>query len=117
MSFYVFFFTSRRRHTRCALVTGVQTCALPIFSSLLDQAWHQLVCLHHVREMKRSVAMSVLDIHVASHLNQPCGGLNYTCCRQRLVRHRHGSESSQDMQGSLATVVRHAYPLFSEEQL
>src|SRR3546814_6561978 len=24
------FFSSRRRHTRCALVTGVQTCALPI---------------------------------------------------------------------------------------
>src|SRR3546814_2168056 len=28
----VFFFSSRRRHTRCALVTGVQTCALPILS-------------------------------------------------------------------------------------
>src|SRR3546814_3730308 len=28
---HVFFFSSRRRHTRCALVTGVQTCALPIF--------------------------------------------------------------------------------------
>src|SRR3546814_4001813 len=28
---FVFFFSSRRRHTRCALVTGVQTCALPIF--------------------------------------------------------------------------------------
>src|SRR3546814_17954484 len=27
-----FFFSSRRRHTRCALVTGVQTCALPICS-------------------------------------------------------------------------------------
>src|SRR3546814_6192039 len=27
--FYLFF-SSRRRHTRCALVTGVQTCALPI---------------------------------------------------------------------------------------
>src|SRR3546814_15729665 len=26
----MFFFPSRRRHTRCALVTGVQTCALPI---------------------------------------------------------------------------------------
>src|SRR3546814_11294906 len=26
-----FFFSSRRRHTRCALVTGVQTCALPIW--------------------------------------------------------------------------------------
>src|SRR3546814_13702709 len=28
--FNCFFFSSRRRHTRCALVTGVQTCALPI---------------------------------------------------------------------------------------
>src|SRR3546814_18222089 len=27
----LFFFSSRRRHTRCALVTGVQTCVLPIF--------------------------------------------------------------------------------------
>src|SRR3546814_8213758 len=27
----VVFFSSRRRHTRCALVTGVQTCALPIY--------------------------------------------------------------------------------------
>src|SRR3546814_5832468 len=30
MSECVCFFSSRRRHTRCALVTGVQTCALPI---------------------------------------------------------------------------------------
>src|SRR3546814_10856396 len=30
-----FFFSSRRRHTRCALVTGVQTCALPILNSPL----------------------------------------------------------------------------------
>src|SRR3546814_6606216 len=29
-----FFFSSRRRHTRCALVTGVQTCALPIFDDV-----------------------------------------------------------------------------------
>src|SRR3546814_4985051 len=30
MAWFVFF-SSRRRHTRCALVTGVQTCALPIW--------------------------------------------------------------------------------------
>src|SRR3546814_1638895 len=30
---FVFFFSSRRRHTRCALVTGVQTCALPIWDA------------------------------------------------------------------------------------
>src|SRR3546814_1375375 len=30
LDYMFFFFSSRRRHTRCALVTGVQTCALPI---------------------------------------------------------------------------------------
>src|SRR3546814_997568 len=38
---WFFFFSSRRRHTRCALVTGVQTCALPIYyivGSLAAQA-------------------------------------------------------------------------------
>src|SRR3546814_3764321 len=30
MALFVLFFSSRRRQTRCALVTGVQTCALPI---------------------------------------------------------------------------------------
>ena len=37
---WVFFFSSRRRHTRCADVTGVQTCALPIciYSTYLDEA-------------------------------------------------------------------------------
>src|SRR3546814_4765869 len=33
----MFFFSGRRLHTRCALVTGVQTCALPI-SRLVDQS-------------------------------------------------------------------------------
>src|SRR3546814_3410928 len=31
----LFFFSSRRRHTMCALVTGVQTCALPILALML----------------------------------------------------------------------------------
>src|SRR3546814_8867142 len=34
----MFLFSSRRRHTRCALVTGVQTCALPISTSPLPGA-------------------------------------------------------------------------------
>src|SRR3546814_1475395 len=33
-SYLIFFFSSRRRHTRCALVTGVQTCALPIWFAI-----------------------------------------------------------------------------------
>src|SRR3546814_3278728 len=35
-----FFFSSRRRHTRCALVTGVQTCALPICKQIRHRGWH-----------------------------------------------------------------------------
>src|SRR3546814_3220066 len=36
LSVMCFFFSSRRRHTRCALVTGVQTCALPIYVGSCD---------------------------------------------------------------------------------
>src|SRR3546814_5816206 len=36
-SLLFFFFSSRRRHTRCALVTGVQTCALPIYPASIQQ--------------------------------------------------------------------------------
>src|SRR3546814_2501525 len=40
MLFLVLFFllSSRRRHTRCALVTGVQTCALPISRYFVERA-------------------------------------------------------------------------------
>src|SRR3546814_10081226 len=37
-----FFFSSRRRHTRCALVTGVQTCALPILAAAADIGFEML---------------------------------------------------------------------------
>src|SRR3546814_1697968 len=43
--FLFFFFASRRRHTRCALVTGVQTCALPICIWLIpNQAINEVIC-------------------------------------------------------------------------
>src|SRR3546814_8735693 len=45
-----FFFSSRRRHTRCALVTGVQTCALPIWEAGVDNCAHiRLVHTHPKR--------------------------------------------------------------------
>src|SRR3546814_8878481 len=42
---FCFFFSSRRRHTRCALVTGVQTCALPI----LKMAMTRPICARSTR--------------------------------------------------------------------
>src|SRR3546814_3426066 len=43
----VFFFSSRRRHTRCALVTGVQTCALPISAKMHESLQTTAQLTHH----------------------------------------------------------------------
>src|SRR3546814_6305848 len=43
-----FFFSSRRRHTRCALVTGVQTCALPILIAATARHSAQNIAFHEV---------------------------------------------------------------------
>src|SRR3546814_9633470 len=48
----IFFFASRRRHTRCALVTGVQTCALPISVEPADR--------HHGHSRGQLVPSSVV---------------------------------------------------------
>src|SRR3546814_19414098 len=37
------FFSSRRRHTSCALVTGVQTCALPISIAIFIMLYYHLM--------------------------------------------------------------------------
>src|SRR3546814_4892810 len=57
----VFCFSSRRRHTRCALVTGVQTCALPICTpgSAADLRGHVLV--GYVPEFIFSPELDYLD--------------------------------------------------------
>src|SRR3546814_8329597 len=46
VALYVFFFSSRRRHTRCALVTGVQTCALPISELRHREVVDHVACGH-----------------------------------------------------------------------
>src|SRR3546814_6128652 len=47
-----FFFSSRRRHTRCALVTGVQTCALPILFTKHGESIEQARRNRHVEGFK-----------------------------------------------------------------
>src|SRR3546814_7926840 len=55
-----FLFSSRRRHTRCALVTGVQTCALPISAEGIDKGCAML-CICFMQS-----AVSVLLIFIMS---------------------------------------------------
>src|SRR3546814_5605364 len=65
MFFVCFFFSSRRRHTRCALVTGVQTCALPILAAMIDSlsvsGKHlEPLPLKHLSEAERALGASGL---------------------------------------------------------
>src|SRR3546814_5001558 len=60
---FCFFFSSRRRHTRCALVTGVQTCALPIW---LEERKQILYLLGPVGGGKSSLAerlKALMEVH------------------------------------------------------
>src|SRR3546814_2980395 len=57
----VFFFSSRRRHTRCALVTGVQTCALPIYA-LADHVPAEVMEDRYHRFMEKQQAISAAKL-------------------------------------------------------
>src|SRR3546814_224345 len=61
-----FFFSNRRRHTICALVTGVQTCALPIYNAVLVLAGDI-----DVETAKKKVARYFGDIPASPTMTQP----------------------------------------------
>src|SRR3546814_6148465 len=53
------FCSSRRRHTSCALVTGVQTCALPILPGIGPKTASWIV-----RNRRASDHVAILDVHI-----------------------------------------------------
>src|SRR3546814_5432776 len=63
------FFSSRIRHTRCALVTGVQTCALPIFGGKAGT----VMVADAAPSARRSVgyAARILECRPAARLHDP----------------------------------------------
>src|SRR3546814_3488284 len=79
---YVFFFSSRRRHTRCPLGTGVQTCALPIDRLRVHQVEVAAAVLRlrgiavpalHVEVVDADVAdRATIQVRLAHHAHQ-CG--------------------------------------------
>src|SRR3546814_3946269 len=71
----LFFFSSRRRHTRCALVTGVQTCALPICQVTLEyvdgkpvRATSVVVSTQHAGELDQDAVREIVRPHVVNVL-------------------------------------------------
>src|SRR3546814_7593175 len=90
-----FFFSSRRRHTRCALVTGVQTCALPIYWPLCQHCrWPRcsmnattparLSCLsNNISQRCGNGALSTSSLPVISfaHVWRRCAVMWHRLCR------------------------------------
>src|SRR3546814_11597613 len=78
----IFFVSSRRRHTICALVTGVQTCALPIWSLIharpvggrgVSGPLGQRPDVAH--QMKKQFA-GLLEVHHVSRMFEPAEALD-----------------------------------------
>src|SRR3546814_3362086 len=75
----VFFFSSRRRHTRCALVTGVQTCALPILKLAVVKDLRQ----HNLARMLRQGLMVTVNSDDPAYFDGYVAD-NYIACAQAL---------------------------------
>src|SRR3546814_7408022 len=61
--YFFFFFSSRRRHTSCALVTGVQTCALPICEAEWRRAYDEINAFE-AEQVDDNTTIVKLSIHV-----------------------------------------------------
>src|SRR3546814_8374554 len=73
--YFLFFFSSRRRHTRCALVTGVQTCALPILIVSDYDAVKELTVHGVAADAAEAARMALhagvdIDLHSGTYLEQ-----------------------------------------------
>src|SRR3546814_3746942 len=83
------FFSSRRRHTRCALVTGVQTCALPILTRRPQSGWRanrkgrRAAVARHSRGRRRRTRPAIR--RVGSPLGGYSGQLSWLTDRKSVV--------------------------------
>src|SRR3546814_4988286 len=81
-----FFFSSRRRHTRCALVTGVQTCALPIS----PRSHHRRECIARAGNQLGQEIHHILrqDLRIVYDQHRPSGAVAGELCKPVLGRDR-----------------------------
>src|SRR3546814_20838140 len=80
----LFFFSSRRRHTRCALVTGVQTCALPICSRSL--MWQYTSCISTGGMESSDVELPSMPLYHCAQLDNFLSTDIYLCATSLILR-------------------------------
>src|SRR3546814_4420637 len=113
-----FFFSSRRRHTSCALVTGVQTCALPI--SLGPKLRNKAVKGAHLCLRRTAVNALKLTEHAGERvlrLNRPAGDLLDKLAVGHAHRTRHQVDGCRDRRSEehtseLQSLMRISYAVF-----
>src|SRR3546814_4729887 len=129
LCFGCFVFSSRRRHTRCALVTGVQTCALPICmgvdlvadpDSVADMPFALQTALIFWRD--NSVNSWADDDDVEGVTKRINGGTNGIADRRRLLAEDKKIwpvgdgwatvPRSEEHTSELQSLMRHSYAVF-----
>src|SRR3546814_7914713 len=90
-SLVIFFFSSRRRHTRCALVTGVQTCALPISRRLAADDLETEIGFQErgdeLGEMARAVAVFKTNALEKKAMERDQEEIGRASCRERVCQY------------------------------
>src|SRR3546814_7258603 len=131
----LFLFSSRRRHTRCALVTGVQTCALPIYGRqgrrpsrarayfmIAGRRLHAIVRtgFHQVAVAVGHLGRLVLDPdanprgRVGLVRSRHLAGLPFIMAARRLLRENGGRKGcrSEEHTSELQSLMRLSYAVF-----
>src|SRR3546814_3105363 len=110
-----FFFSSRRRHTRCALVTGVQTCALPICQFI-----RTLLCRPTAAELADFAAeYTIVDLpsfraDPAKHgtRSETVIAVNFTEKLILIGGTQYAGERSEEHTSELQSLMRNSYAVF-----
>src|SRR3546814_2526157 len=84
--FSCFFISSRRRHTRCALVTGVQTCALPIFLQLRN-APHMITAADAGAANRKAHLLPKTRLRINAGREGQCIKIGRASCRERVCQY------------------------------
>src|SRR3546814_7743006 len=119
----IFCFSSMRRHTRCALVTGVQTCALPIYRGILAmsgvaEAANITYLTMQVRAGERDVRAMVVGI-MPGRLGATPGWPPYLVAGRQITRSHYEAVAdvasgfrSEEHTSELQSLMRISYAVF-----
>src|SRR3546814_6082772 len=107
-----FFFSSRRRHTRCALVTGVQTCALPISSNRNKRRGiHNLGIYKALIDRLPASSEHHQNIELLGDTSSSKSGTHRSVIRRSRVRTT--AVRSEEHTSELQSLMRTSYAVFS----